>query len=358
MKVEMNNKSNIGKAFSDRFKDFSIEPAPEVWENVSSRIPTTSPNPFLSRGFLISAGAVAVLAIALFFVFQNKKQTLKSSVDLSVNNQNEVKASQEISVDKQVVDYQVDENQEPIKVSEQITKVDIKLCNDPDTSSNEVVKVNRKNINPILIDTENTGNIIDIPSKISDKTGEKIATVESDNTPSELYTEYPVALQRDSVSYSADPIICFGEDAHLKVNGGESYHWNNGDIMSGTTVQPVTNSDYSVTVTDKYRSEHIHVFHVTIDRECTAVSVPSAFTPNADGNNDIFRAYGENITSFTMQIMNRQGQLLFSSSDINQGWDGMFKGELQPAQVYVYTIVYTNGRGEQNIKKGQFTLLR
>ena len=164
--------------------------------------------------------------------------------------------------------------------------------------------------------------------------------------------------QKDSIKYSADPVICFGEDARLEVNGGEIYHWNNGDIMSSTTVHPVANSDYSVTVTDKYGSEHIHVYHVTIDKECTAVSVPSAFTPNADGNNDIFRAYGENIASFNMQIMNRQGQLLFSSTDINQGWDGMFNGELQPAQVYVYTIIYTNGRGEQNIKKGQFTLLR
>jgi gliding motility-associated-like protein len=56
--------------------------------------------------------------------------------------------------------------------------------------------------------------------------------------------------------------------------------------------------------------------------------------------------------------MNRQGQLVYTSNNIDLGWDGTFKGELLPSQVFVYTVIYTNSKGKQYIKKGQFTLIR
>lgn len=123
-------------------------------------------------------------------------------------------------------------------------------------------------------------------------------------------------------------------------------------------MEPVNQSTYTVTVTDKYNYQHIHKYTVSVDRECTAVFLPSAFTPNGDGNNDVYKAVGEGIQDFKMQIMNRKGMLLFQTNDINTGWDGTFNGSLQPAQVYIYTVVYENARGEQKVLNGQFTLVR
>ena len=358
MKVEMNNKSNIGKAFSERFKEFSIEPAPEVWENVNSRIPSASPNPFLSKGFLIGVGAVVVLTVATIFYVQNKKldksqpgenmvTTEKVMANPNPHEKNTVKTPIIKSVEKQ---QQTKEKKTPV------TKIDKETSSNKDKVNNDVVVIKKNSSKSVTTDSQKP----EPPSTLPDiqSTEDNQEAVSKDNSPVELPIEASTPQKRDSIKFSNDPIICFGEDAYLEVFGGEYYRWNNGDIMSKTVVHPVANTNYSVTVTDKYGSEYTHVFHVAIDKECTTVSVPSAFTPNADGNNDLFKVYGENIAAFKMQILNRQGQLLFTSTDINQGWDGMYNGELQPSQVYIYTIIYTNGRGIQNIKKGQFTLLK
>ena len=69
--------------------------------------------------------------------------------------------------------------------------------------------------------------------------------------------------------------------------------------------------------------------------------VPNAFTPNGDGVNDMFRAYGDAIelSNFTMQIFDRWGALLFESNNIEYGWDGTYKGKLVQTGSYVWKII-------------------
>jgi gliding motility-associated-like protein len=60
-----------------------------------------------------------------------------------------------------------------------------------------------------------------------------------------------------------------------------------------------------------------------------------------------------------MSVYNRIGQLLFETDNIETGWNGMFRGELCPAGVYVYTATYEfAGSGERKTISGNFTLLR
>lgn len=72
-----------------------------------------------------------------------------------------------------------------------------------------------------------------------------------------------------------------------------------------------------------------------------ALYVPNAFTPNKDALNDIFYAEGTDITSFSMRIFDRWGQLIFESSDIYDGWDGFYKGHKVANDVYVVVTDYT-----------------
>jgi gliding motility-associated-like protein len=72
-----------------------------------------------------------------------------------------------------------------------------------------------------------------------------------------------------------------------------------------------------------------------------SVYVPNCFTPNGNGLNEIFYAKGDNITSFNMKIFDRWGELIFESSDINDGWDGFYKGSKVQNDVYVVVIDYT-----------------
>ncbi len=72
-----------------------------------------------------------------------------------------------------------------------------------------------------------------------------------------------------------------------------------------------------------------------------ALYIPNAFTPNGNGLNEIFYAYGTDITTFRMRIFDRWGELIFESTDINHGWDGFYKGRLVQNDVYVCVTDYT-----------------
>jgi gliding motility-associated-like protein len=70
--------------------------------------------------------------------------------------------------------------------------------------------------------------------------------------------------------------------------------------------------------------------------------IPNTFTPTRNGINDKFFAYGAGIISFQMRIYDRWGQLIFETNDLNDGWDGMYKGRRVQEDTYVYVINYAS----------------
>ena len=98
---------------------------------------------------------------------------------------------------------------------------------------------------------------------------------------------------------------------------------------------------------------------VRIEPEFT-IYVPNAFTPNGDGKNDIFFAYGNEITAFTMNVFDRWGNLVFASTDIEHGWDGRASDGSRIAQqdVYVYRIAVIDFEGKSHRVTGSFSLLK
>lgn len=88
------------------------------------------------------------------------------------------------------------------------------------------------------------------------------------------------------------------------------------------------------------------------------VAIPNAFTPNGDGVNDKVYVRGYAIDKMLFRIYNRWGQLVYESTDRNQGWDGKYKGVLQPMDAYIYTLEIEYTDGSKATKKGDITLLR
>jgi len=87
--------------------------------------------------------------------------------------------------------------------------------------------------------------------------------------------------------------------------------------------------------------------------------VPSAFTPNGDGMNDVFKVVARGIGKFNLQVHNRWGELVFETEDPNSGWDGTFKGEkITSTDVYVYTVK-AQGMYQEEIptERGSVTLV-
>ena len=87
--------------------------------------------------------------------------------------------------------------------------------------------------------------------------------------------------------------------------------------------------------------------------------VPDAFTPNGDGLNDGFRAYGEGINSFEMHIFDRWGDIVFQSDNIEQQWNGRANGgdKISTSNIFSYLIKYSDFYNKPHTRKGRVALI-
>ncbi|MFN8277710.1 MAG: gliding motility-associated C-terminal domain-containing protein [Chitinophagales bacterium] len=181
------------------------------------------------------------------------------------------------------------------------------------------------------------------------------------NTVSVTVTDYP------SVNAGRDTIIDQGQSVILTATGNAgSYVWtplqylntNSGASVrstpEATIVYTVTGSSNGCAATDSVKVTVIPVAHPD-----TIVLVPTAFSPNNDGKNDFFRIVNAfQFKEAAMRVYNRWGELVFSSDDVNDAWDGTHHGVPQPTEVYAVVIhVVTNG-GKTIEYGGNVTLLR
>ena len=98
---------------------------------------------------------------------------------------------------------------------------------------------------------------------------------------------------------------------------------------------------------------------VTVFKSEPDIFVPTGFTPNADGKNDIVKPIPVGIVSFNyFNIYNRWGQLIYTTKEVGKGWDGTFNGIAQPSGAYIFTTQGTSFLGKQIFKKGTVVLIR
>jgi len=161
------------------------------------------------------------------------------------------------------------------------------------------------------------------------------------------------------------PVVYLGNDTSvcgslliLKLGiPGAQYHWQDNSTDSFYIVK--ASGKYSVTVSNNCGSSTDSVNVRIYPDECDLL-IPTGFSPNGDGKNDVFRAISYcPVDKFSMRIYNRWGELVFESNDINAGWDGTFKQAAQPIGVFVYYAQYFNYcMGQIKAVQGTVTLLR
>ncbi len=133
------------------------------------------------------------------------------------------------------------------------------------------------------------------------------------------------------------------------------HHTPSPNTLRDTVTINFTTAD---TVIAHYKPKEKKLIEVLKENE-TNVIFPSAFTPNGDGNNDILFPLGAgHVTSISIEVWNRWGQLVYNSDDATKGWDGTYKGSPAQTGVYAYLIKYTNLEGDKKTVKGNITLLR
>ncbi|MCD6011266.1 MAG: gliding motility-associated C-terminal protein [Flavipsychrobacter sp.] len=174
-----------------------------------------------------------------------------------------------------------------------------------------------------------------------------------------VYPDPPGALL---YGITASQSIPYGSSIQLDVKGAWIYNWTpSGTLTNNNINNPIASPREKTTYTVYGYSKTgcPDSANVTIDVITTSEDVPTAFTPNGDGINDVFcvtnLAWGRLVE---LSVYNRWGQRVFTTTDNTKGWDGTFNGIQQDMGVYHYYITVEREDKTPVHHKGDVTLIR
>lgn len=348
--------------FREVFKDFEKNPSDKVWANIEKGINPDfiqKPSLFKTAKFWISSGLIIGIATFLSISLSSNKQ-IKSELqsnnfiteNLIDNQENKIIDSEKPTA---ILTLQKEE-----KITDNITKK---------ADSESEHKANHNSETQTNATSSNNANI----SKEDKKTEEnrieqtttnqlynsKLAVTSENNTLNSLPQSNQIIKKNNvvNISFSANQTICKGDKVKLFVNGGVNYLWSTGEKTQSILVNPTLSTDYSVIATDENGNQKTGLISVEVSN-CQTLFVPNAFTPNGDGQHDEFKAIGNGIQKFEMIIVSRSGQIVFSSNNIDKGWDGSFKGNPVEMGTYVYSIKYIDELNKPHTINGHVSVIR
>jgi gliding motility-associated-like protein len=188
-----------------------------------------------------------------------------------------------------------------------------------------------------------------------------------------MITVYPVP----TAIFSANPQITTVTYTDIQftdwsLGNPVSWMWNFGDGATSGDTSWLQNPMYSYS--QEYGSNYTVTLTVTNQEGCTddttlmvivepefTFFIPNAFTPNGDGNNDVFFGTGIGIAKYEMWIFDRWGNLIFTCSDLNQTWDGTVQGkggDLCQIDTYVWKVAITDVFDKKHKYIGHVSLIR
>jgi|TARA_B100001964_G_scaffold187923_1_gene209101 gliding motility-associated-like protein len=152
-----------------------------------------------------------------------------------------------------------------------------------------------------------------------------------------------------------DTSIYIGQTLILSTGNYAFYNWfNDEDSLLGISQQiEVSQEDaYYVWVEDANGCTDISEFVFVSLLPKTELFVPTAFTPNGDEHNDLFVIQGRFIKSFQIDVVNRWGEVLFTSNSIEKYWDGKYEGNAIMQGTYYYNITIVGQDKKTFVKQG------
>ena len=162
----------------------------------------------------------------------------------------------------------------------------------------------------------------------------------------------------------SDTSVVLGQPLLLQATGSTHYLWSPATWLNDINVSnpvslPQADIKYFVKVSDDAGCFDIDSIRVHVFKLDAGIYVPSGFTPNGDGTNDYFHPILIGMKSLDLfRVYNRWGQLLYSGTDAQKGWDGTFGGKGQDPATYVWYAEGTDYKNNKIKKKGYVVLIR
>ena len=162
----------------------------------------------------------------------------------------------------------------------------------------------------------------------------------------------------------ADTNVVLNQPLQLNATGSTIYSWTPSTWLSNPTISnpialPEESIQYVVRVSNAQGCFDTDTINVKVFKIDPDLLVPTAFSPDNDGNNDVFRPIVIGMKSLdAFRVYNRWGQLVFSTTQTGFGWDGNFKGMPQSAGTYVWYASGITYLGKKIERKGTVILIR
>jgi gliding motility-associated-like protein len=193
----------------------------------------------------------------------------------------------------------------------------------------------------------------------------KLVTLGCEQNPMTLTKTIQVNKPVDGVRYRTVTVPQGSSQyLHARPGVGQNYEWIPKEQLSNYFAQYTeffaTNNDidYKIVITDEHTCITTDSVLMQVLRK-PGYYLPTAFTPNGDGLNDVAKPYLVGMKSLkSFSIFNRWGNLVFFTTTYGQGWDGKYKGVAQDAGVYVWILEYIDNTDKKIIEKGSITLIR
>ncbi|HEY0976117.1 MAG TPA: gliding motility-associated C-terminal domain-containing protein [Flavobacteriales bacterium] len=189
-------------------------------------------------------------------------------------------------------------------------------------------------------------------------------TITDQNGCAKQDTAYIAQMSQPIMELSvADSILGAGESTLLTASGAIAYTWTPSTGLSCAncaqpTASPTDTTTYCVMGIDINGCSDTLCVTIFATPPCTGVYVPTAFSPDGSTKNDLHCVYGNCIGSMEMNIYDRWGKLVFTSTNADRCWDGTFEGKALSAGVFVYSLTGTLTDGQVVDQQGNITLIR
>lgn len=163
----------------------------------------------------------------------------------------------------------------------------------------------------------------------------------------------------------ATATITAGQSIALVASGGVSYSWDPNtnlscDDCASPIASPTITTTYTVTGTDAFGCTGTDQITVVVQTDCNDFFVPTAFSPDATGPaaNNILCIHGNCIAELSYSVYNRWGEVVFTTDDPAQCWDGNYKDKPVQSGVYAYKVHAKLFDGTEINESGNLTIVK
>ena len=322
-----NNKNENHRSVKDLFENFEVQPGQHVWDNIIDSVHSINATKIKRNKIIGTATAIAVAASAVAIIIILNSNYVQDTPTTTPN-------------------ITISSTTPLVNKKNTLNSID---TTDSTTISNNTAEDNNNTSELTLLEQQNTHTEDhNLPTTMANNTTANNTTIPTTEMAT-INTDTHTSETNNNNTHNEEPKKAVPTRDTANTTANQTKPNNNADNNSITATDSNTAKPNTNIYTDKTNNSN--------SGRDGVIYVPTAFTPDQTDNNRFF-VKGKNIKDYEIRIMSKAKVLVYSSTDINEQWDGTHNGEALERGVYIYMIVFTDLNNKVHHKNGTITLIR